>query len=227
MKSYIFGAAIALLLTACASDTEQKGLDYIAQIYDGNASYSKSVETNLGQETMKKFNVKLSGSKMIDSLKPTVSTANIALLMYQSFTPEEQKNYTHIDVELVNAKNDTVSYYYPTEVMQGIDKKALSFHRFSESLIEGDYRKLDILTDKSHIPGSIAKAMQAEIEKYEKVYGNLLSYEPFGLAEEKHPKGAFYQFQGNLQFEDGTKVPYFVVVLTAPDNNQVVGFKVF
>ena len=227
MKAYILCTLLALTLGSCVSENEQKGLDYIGSLYDATTSYSKSFDSELGSETLKKFNVKVSESNRIDTLQPTVTTANIAWLMYESFTEDEKKNYTHVDVELISTKNDTASYYYPVGLLETLSKKATTFKAFSQSLVDGDYTKIDALKDSTIFPDPIATGVKNKIDQMEKQLGNLIGFEPFGIGEGKDEVGTIYQFQGYLVFEQGAYKPYLVVVNVAEGKDKIIGFKIF
>jgi len=227
MKTYILYTLLALTLWSCVSENEQKGLNYIGLLYDAKTSYSKSFDSEMGIETIKKFNVKVSESARIDSLQPTVTTANIAWLMYESFTEDERENYTHIDVELINTKNDTVSYYYPMSLLDKLNTKAVTFKTFSQSLVDGDYIKIDAIKDPNVFPDPLAVGLKNTIVAMEKELGELTSYEPFGIGEAKDEQGTLYQFQGYFIFEQGAHKPYLAVVDTAEGKDKLIGFKIF
>jgi len=227
MKSHIIIALIALLAVGCASENEKQGLDKIADLYQAKTSYSKSFNSSAGIKSMSKFNVKVSESIRIDTLEPTVSTANIAMLMYESFTDSEKGDYTHIDVELVNSKNDTAAYYYPVDVLKDLSTKSNSYKVFSESLVNGNFDAVDAISDKKEIPNSMAEGLKAKIKQMESRFGNLHDYEPFGIAELSDEQGKAYQFQGYLVFGNGVRKPYFTVADAAAENNKLIGFRIF
>jgi len=227
MKPYILCTLLALALVSCVSENEQKGLDYIGSIYDAKTSYSKSFDSELGSETVKKFNIKVSESSRIDSLQPTVTTANIAWLMYESFSADEKENYTHVDVELISTKNDTASFYYPVDVLETLGKKAINFKAFSQNLVDRDFVKIDALKDDNEIPASLTVGLKNKIVQMEQQLGKLVGYEPFGISEVKDDLGAAYQFQGYLVFEKGAYKPFLTVIDVAPGKDKLIGFKIF
>ncbi len=227
MKSYILITFLTLLLVGCVSENEQKGLDQIAALYDAQTSYSKSFNSEMGSKTMKKFNVKISESKRIDTLEPTVTTANIAMLMYESFTQKEKSDYTHIDVELINSKNDTASYYYPVAVLEKISAKSKSFHAFSQSLVDHNFKEVDVIKDHVEIPSSVASGLKTKISTMENKLGKLKSFESFGVAEATDEKGTIFQFQGYLVFDDDVRKPYFTVTDATIGKDKLIGFRIF
>ncbi|MFC7358513.1 hypothetical protein ACFQO1_12500 [Jejudonia soesokkakensis] len=215
-----------ICLVSCASESEQEGLNNVADIYDATTSYSKSFNTNNGKKTSS-FNVKVSGSKMIDSLQPTVTTANIATLIYGNMNEEERGDYDHIDVELVNAKNDTVGYYYPMNILENIYNKSKNFKAFSEALINNDAAKLDEIRHKADFEKPIGQPLLNVIKNLEKKHGQLMTYKPFGIAEINNSANEqAFQYQGNLIFRNG-KVPYLVTIENIPGQDEVIGFRIF
>jgi len=227
MKSHIIIALLLLIFVGCVSENEQKGLDSIANLYDAQTSFSKSFNNSVGVKARKTFNVKVSGSKRIDTLEPTVTTANIAMLMYESFTQKEKGNYTHIDVELINSKNDTASYYYPVEVLNKISAKSKSYHDFSQGLVDHDFEKVDNLKDVNEIPNPIAKGLENKISAMEERLGKLKGYESFGVAEATDEKGTIFQFQGYLIFSNEVRKPYFTVTDATEGKDKLIGFRIF
>lgn len=227
MKSHIIIALLSLVFVGCVSENEQKGLDYIADLYDAQTSYSKSFNNSMGVKARKTFNVKVSGSKRIDTLEPTVTTANIAMLMYESFTEKEKGNYTHIDVELINSKNDTAGYFYPVEVLNKISAKSKSYHNFSQSLVDHDFEKVDNIKDVSSIPNPVAEGLEKKIAAMEGAFGKLKAYESFGVAEATDEKGTIFQFQGYLVFGDDVRKPYFTVTDATEGKDTLIGFRIF
>lgn len=226
MKSILL-IATALLVLSCASDTEQKSLDEIAALYNGKTSYSKSFNSNIGQESRKTFNIRISNSKLIDSLQPTVTTANIAMLVYEGLTTEEKGNYTHIDVELINAKNDTAGYFYPIASLKTLSHKSQNFKRFSESIINKDYEAFDQLKDANELPDTYAEKLEQKIAFLESKKGSLLRYQPFGIAEFKNKEGlGAYQFQSFFVFENG-RIPYVANVQTKEGMDKIVSLRFF
>lgn len=219
--------SFAALCFACASETEQKSLDRIADIYDGKTSYSKSFNSSTGKETIRSFKAKISESKLIDSLNPNVTSANIAVLVYDGFAEEEQDKYTGVDVEMINMAKDTASYTYPIDVVKKVHGKSLIFKSFSESLIDGDAKTIDEMRSLESIPEAVGGKVLNSITNLKNKYGSLIGYDPFGIAEISDAQGTAYQFQSYLIFSSGKKVPYIVIVDTNPEKNKIEGFRIF
>ena len=226
MKKLLLLCSIALCV-ACASETEQKSLDRIAEIYDGKASYSKGFSSSAGSETIRTFTAKISDSHLIDSLNPNVTSSNIASLVFEGFTDDEREKYTQVNVEMVNKKGDTADYTYPMEILGNVYEKSKVFNSFSNGLLKRDASALDNIRNTAQIPEEIGDGVVKTLGNYTKKYGTLISYDPFGIAEMTDEQGAAYQFQAYLVFSSGKKLPYIVVVNTAPGSDKVDGFRFF
>ena len=226
MKTLPVLLLVTSLLFSCASDTEKGVLDDIANVYNGDVSYSKSFVSNISEKRTT-FNVTIQNSAMIDTLTPTVSTANSALMVYDALTADEKEKYTDIEVFLINAKQDTVSYFYPTTALQPLSAKAKLYHTFMNHLVTGDFDALNELQRAKEIPASFAKGLENGVNNFKDTYGSLKNYYTFGVAEERDQIGTIYQFQGYLLFANGHKMNYLVVVDATEGNNELVGYKFF
>ena len=216
-----------VLLVACASETEQKSLDRIAEIYDAKTSYSKGFSSAVGTETVRSFTAKISESDLIDSLNPNVTSANIALLVYEGFEEDEKEKYKQINVEMVNKKGDTADYSYPIPVLSKLSSKSKIFVIFSESLMNSNAEGIDEIRNEETIDKPVGERVMNAMSEYKQKYGALIAYEPFGIAEVSDEAGAAYQFQSNLVFSSGRKLPYLIVVDTSPEKNKLDGFRFF
>ncbi len=215
------------LIVACASESEQKSLDRIADIYDAKTSYSKGFNSAAGKETIRNFTAKISESDLIDSLNPNVTSSNIALLVYQGFEEDEKDKYNNIFVQMVNKKGDTADYTYPVPVLKKVAAKSPIFVAFSEGVLKGDGGKIDEIRNTNTIPDPIGEQLMVTITKYKSKYGSLIGYDPFGIAELSDEQGTAYQFQSYLVFSSGKKIPYLVNLDTAPENDKLDGFRFF
>lgn len=226
-KFYVLTSLVAILLMlACASENEQGVLDAIAEVYNGDVSYSKSFTNNAkGKSTT--FNVFIKNSKMADSLAPTVSTANAAVMVYDALTKEEREDYTHIQVLNINAVNDTVGYTYETPALAPASHKSKIFHEFSQRIVNKNFDGMDTLKSNTDIPKSISVDLKSGIANSEKKHGSVIKYTLFGIAEEKDNIGKVYQFQSHLFFEDGYKLRYLVAVDGREEHDKIVGYKFF
>ena len=214
-------------IVGCASESEQKSLDRIAEIYDAKTSYSKGFSSSAGKETIRNFTAKVSESNLIDSLNPNVTSSNIALLVYQGFEEDEKDKYNNIFVQMVNKEGDTADYTYPVPAIKKVAAKSPVFEAFSESVMNGDAGKIDEIRDTESIPEPIGERLMITITKYKGKYGSIIGYEPFGIAELSDAKGSAYQFQSYMVFSSGKKIPYIVNLDTSTEIDKVYGFRFF
>ena len=210
----------------CASETQRKGLDIIADHYEATTAFSKGFNTNAGKTTTM-FTIKVSNSKMIDTLRPDITASNIALMLYETFTEEERESYNEIQVALVkdSLKEAETSRYDPSVLADALDQSAI-FRSFSDNLINKDL-------------GSIAENMAPQY-KTDKLLPNLTNYMTalvnthgklegykrtgFGILSLPDNRKLFF-YSGYLIFEDGVYRGYNVQTSQNMDNNYLMGFK--
>ena len=219
--------AILVVVVACASDTEQKSLHDIGATYNAKTAYSKNFKSSVGEKTVRAFTVTVSESKLIDSLNPNVSSSNIALMVYENLSEKEKDNYTAINVNLLNLKKDSANYTFQKQTLSELSEKAATFYTFTESLIKGNFGKIDEIKDENEIKGTVAHGVKKLIAKNEKLHGDLIGYKRFGIAEARDERGSAYQFQGFLEFENGKLIPFLGVVDTALGKDKLIGFNIF
>lgn len=214
------------LMLGCVSENKQGVLDDIAAVYNGDVSYSKSFAKNTNVKSTT-FTVFIKNSKMTDSLAPTVSTANAAVMIYDALTEEEREEYTHIHVLNINAVNDTVGYIYETPALAPTSYKSKIFHEFSQRIVDKNFEGMDALKNNTDIPKSMSVNLKSGIANAEKAHGSVKSYTLFGIAEETDNIGKVYQFQSHLFFEDGYKLRYIIAIDGREENDKIVGYKFF
>ncbi|MEZ4875487.1 MAG: hypothetical protein R2793_08560 [Flavobacteriaceae bacterium] len=218
---------LSFLLIGCASDTEQKGLDAIAALYQGKATYSKSFHSSLGEETIKSFNITVMDSERIDTLSPGMTSALIATLAYDNFSEEERESYTQVNVSLFNSKKDSAGFTFPTPLLHNLLVKRKTFNEFSNWTLNGEFQKIDGLKNNDAIPQEIGEIIQNSLATTEESYGKLIAFEPYGIGKVQDSIGELYQYQGYFVFQSNKRKPYFVVVDSKPDDERLVGFKIF
>ena len=93
--------------------------------------------------------------------------------------------------------------------------------------MDSDAATIDNIRNENSIAPPIGERIIITMGEYKEKYGSLIAYQPFGVAEVSDAQGAAYQFQSYLVFSSGKKIPYLVVVDTAPDLNKLEGFRFF
>ena len=224
MKSIIF-LLIAIFMVGCASESQQKGLDEIAAYYDANTSFSKNYSNSVGTKKITTFNIKITDSKMLDSLRADITCSNIALMLFDSFTEEEKKDYNYINVELIKKGNDTLSYSYNPEILNiGIDQVSI-FTDFSEKLLAKDYKGVFNNIEPSLIQSNSLLQFTNYQTQFVNEHGNITAYKRYGFGVIKKEDGTqVLSFSGFLTFNDGFVKPYYMTVSKQIDNNYVLGY---
>jgi hypothetical protein len=217
---------LGFLLVGCASETEQKSMDEVASIYDAKTAYSKGIKRTVGTPTEKTFTITVSESKLIDSLNPNVSSANIGMLVYKALTEEEKRKYTHINVNMLNLKKDSAKYRYTTASFARLIPKFKTFSAVSTALVDKEYKALNDLKDAKEIPNDVSEFAEKKIAFLEQEYGKLKRFYSFGIGEASDEIGTIYQFQGFMEFQN-KRIPYIVVTDADPENDKMIGFNIF
>jgi hypothetical protein len=222
---YVLIFISSLLLYGCASDGLQKSLDEIVAIYEGKTSISKEINDSTGDKTIHNLKIIVQESALIDSIPPSNTSANIALMVYEGFKDSEKDKYDVIKVELLNLQNDTALFNFTMPVLNGLSRKSQTFKKVSESIVTGDFEAIDVLKYERAIPEPIGLKMKENFKNKEGKYGSLLKYEPIGILRDKNGPGAIYQFHGRFIFEK-MKVPYLLVLEVDETNDKFIGFNV-
>ncbi|HHC79116.1 MAG TPA: hypothetical protein ENK46_04480 [Flavobacteriia bacterium] len=217
----------SLLLISCASENEKKGLDEVAALYNATASYSKGISSAVGKKTIKRFNIKLSDSKLLDSLPITESAANIALTVFKNFDKKEKNNYTELHVEFINSKNDTLAYSFPVRLLQRLLPKIKAYTIFSESIMSGDFERIDNYKNSDYIGVSVVESLKKYTTELTERYGDIVDYQPYGLVEVKDGKKSLARFLGFFNFSNGKQVAYSVTVDMPEGKEKIAGYRIF
>jgi len=224
MRKLVFAAA--LLVISCASKTEKKALDVIADHYGAKTSYSKGFNKNAGEATVKSFSIKVSDSKMIDSLDANIVCANIALMLYENFTPEEKGEYTQIQVDLTQTgKEEANRVFEPSLLDIGVEKSQM-FQAFSDNIKNGDYDAVVEMVDPKYMVENLALRLKKYVDQLKDEHGEIVGYKRLGFGEMIYQDGKSpnYDFSGQFEFEDGYRRSYFVLVPETKGDDLVQGY---
>ncbi len=227
MKNYLILLFNIVLIISCTSKNEQKGLDEIAAIYQAKVSFSKGFYTNSNQKIIKNFTIKISDCKMLDTMKFSQVSTNMARIAFHNFTEKEKKKYDEINVKYVKNK-DTAQFIFNRNLLNLMDKKAVTALEFSESLMKHNFTKLDELIDKKYIrSASFATDMKNYITNIEKTNGKINGYQLYaiGKTRDENAKIDMIRFVGELKFMKGIKTPYFVNINMLQGQDKVIGYK--
>ncbi len=227
MKNYLITLLSVIVLISCASENEQKVLDQIATIYHAEVAYSKGFHTNKNRKSITNFTIKVSDCKMLDTMKFSQASTNMARIAYHNFTEKEKKKYDEINVQFIKDK-DTSFFSYDKNLLNRIDKKAATAIAFSENLKNHNFSKLDKLIDKKYIKRtSFGSDMKKYIISLEKNRGKISGYQLYkiGKTRDNNAKIDMIRYVGELQFSNGVKTAYFVNINILEGKDKIVGYK--
>ena len=226
MKNYLITLLSVILLISCASENEQKGLDQIATVYHAKVAFSKGFHTNTNHRAITNFTIKVSDCKMMDTMKFSQASANMARITYHNFTAKEKKKYDEINVQLIKEK-DSAYFSFDRNIISLIDKKASTAIAFLESFVKHDFSKLDKLIDKNYIrTTTFGSDMKKYITNIEKTKGRINKYQIYTIGEtqDKNAKISMIRYKGEFQFSKGKKATFFVNINVAEGKNKIVGY---
>jgi len=225
MKNYLITLLSVIILISCASENEQKGLDEIAAIYHAKVTFSKGFYTKTNQKTIKHFNINVSDCKMMDTMKFSQASGNMARIAYHNFTTEEKEKYDEINVQLIKDK-DTTYYSFDRDLLSLVDKKANTVIAFSESFVKHDFSKLDNLIDKKYIKATnFGIKMKKYISTLEKTRGTITDYQIYKIGKTSSDDTNMIRYVGEFHFSKGKKAAYFVNINVLQGEDKVVGYK--
>ncbi len=222
MKKFIL-LTIIMLCVNCVSESQQNGLDKVALLYNATTSYTKGFKTLNGKKNTY-FTIKVSNSKMIDSLNSVTTCPNIALMLFDAFTNKEKKAYTYIHVDL-KSKKDTTSFKYEPKMLEtGLEQVKL-FTQFSNNLLNQNYKGMVNQIDPKFIVDDLEILLKNYFDILITKHGAIKKYTRTGFGSVNLKNGKkLYRFSGYLNFNDGYNRFYFVNVPTQINNKKIQGY---
>lgn len=220
MKTIFTIAAIAMLLS-CSNSTKETPKESIEANYNARVQ-QEILERENGEKYLK---VQVTESKMLDTLHPNVSSANLALLTYKGMTAEQKENIKTIDIIMTTTQNEVSDYTYQVDFFKGVVEKSKVFDELSDAIVNKNFKLLDQKRNVKDFPKEISGVMNQKFQFLEKEYGKLRGYKTFGLAEQGNASGRAYQFQAYLNFEK-RDVPYFFYLDTREGQDEWIGFSI-
>ncbi|KQC30881.1 hypothetical protein [Flagellimonas eckloniae] len=225
MKTHIT-LILTLAMISCASENQQKGLDLIAKHYHTETSFSKGFKTNAGKTTSR-FNIKVSNSPMLDTLRQDITASNIALMLYESFTEDEKDDYDFINVELQkdSLEESHKALYDIQQLSRALDQAAI-FTNFSENLLQKNYNGIvQNIADRYQNP-KLAGNLEAFMNGLYKAHGNLIEYKRIGFGIYTKPNNEkLFHYSGHLKFADGYIRPFILTTSMNVSNDYIEGYK--
>ncbi|WP_157972858.1 hypothetical protein [Aureibaculum luteum] len=225
MKKYVYLIGIVICFS-CASENQQKGLDKVVSHFGGNASFSKSFNSTIGQETIKSFDIKISNSFMLDTLRQDLSTAKIAMLLYDSFSQEEKDDYNQINVELENSSSNKSSIFkYNSKTLINLLDQNEIFIEFSENLKKENYQLISENVKPKYRTETLADGLKQFMKNLTDQHGRLVSYKATEVGVFTAKQEQQYKYKGFLTFEDDYYRNYFITTSKEVDIDYIAGYQ--
>jgi hypothetical protein len=222
MKTTIYLAATAMLFFGCSEQEKDNSKPTVASTYNTTSATETFTRDN-GEKALK---LTVETNKMLDTIHPNVSSAQIALLGYINLSETDKNELSSVDVEYTSNSQLVNSYTYPFNAFKVLASKFEVFNQLSNYLINNEYQLLDGKRSTADVPNPVAAALEQKIKFLEKNYGQLKGFKTFGLAEQQGKQGnRAYQFQAYLEFEKRA-IPYFFYIDTASGKDQWLGFSI-
>ncbi|HIP48150.1 MAG TPA: hypothetical protein EYG92_04185 [Lutibacter sp.] len=212
------------LLFACATETQQKGLDEIANHYKASTSFSKGFQT-IDSKTLSNFKVQLSDSEMLDSLKSGVTLSNVALILFKNLTVEERKKYDYFYIEHIKKNSDTIKYIFtPNSLNAGLIQSKL-FTDFSDKLLAKEYKLAAKMLDPIYYQEESEDSFTNYVTNLTNKHGEIMDYKRTGFGTIEPNKGELmYSFNGFLTFADGYKRNYIIMTSQKTNGEFLLGY---
>ncbi|UZR94924.1 hypothetical protein [Chondrinema litorale] len=221
MKRILLLIAMVGALFSCVSENEQKGLDKIANHYNVKTSYTKGFKTNAGEKNTI-FTIKVGDSEMIDTMQHALVSSNIALMLYESFTPEERSEYSYLEVKFDkdSAKEDG-SFYEPALLADGLDQ-AVIFSNFSDNLLTKNYEAIVNNLKPEYKSPQLANNLSNFMANLSNQHGEVIDYKRVGFGISNG--GSLFHYSGHLKFRDGFVKSYFLTASKQPSEDYIMGY---
>ncbi len=224
MKSILL-LSVTILLASCMSKNEKKTLDVIANHYGAKTSYSKSYKKSSGKAKVNSFDIKVSGSDLLDSLDANIACSNIALMLFEGFSTEEKSKYTQIGVELNQNGSTTTDLVFTPDVLIGGLLQLSVFRDFSKMMLAKDYKGVVDRVDPKYLEEDVLPRFTKYVQNLTDEHGDIIDFKRVGYGKMTYPDGtSAFQFSGHFEFKDGYNRSYFVLTSTDKDNKHIQGY---
>ncbi len=180
MQKFLGMVMAAFVLTSCASETETKAVQEIANFYGGRVSYSKGVATSTSEGSKLYFELKLSDSPYINSVEAEEPGSFSAFAVYRNLSEEEKEKYTHIKTSIEQQAGDskkTTEFEYTVQKLKTVEAKLSKIKLLQETLKHRHYGQLTELMDSSAFSNFDMKAFYAQLDTIANACGEINEYQ--------------------------------------------------
>ncbi|WP_127137985.1 hypothetical protein [Flagellimonas oceanensis] len=228
MRTLFILPILGLLLISCNTDNQNATLDKIAENYEASVSSSREFQMNdENNESYEAFKIKLTNSKMLDTLRPDLVSPSVAMMLLDGFTNEEKEEFGYIIVETVNSETgESTVYRYEPETLGPYLQKAKVFTEFSKNIVEENYEAVvkNVIEEyrKPTLGVELGNFMKALIDEH----GKITDYKRTTLRLHTGSDGEeLWVYDGVLNFDDGFKRPYHITTSTKVGEPYVSGYQ--
>ncbi|HIP32531.1 MAG TPA: hypothetical protein EYG86_07210 [Crocinitomicaceae bacterium] len=185
----------------------------------------KVTKKSSGKAKVNSFDIKVSGSDLLDSLDANIACSNIALMLFEGFTNEEKAKYTQIGVELNQNSSTTTDLIFTPDVLIGGLLQLGVFKDFSKMMLEKDYERVVNRVDPKYLEEDVLPRFTKYVQNLTDEHGDIVDFKRVGYGKMTYPDGtSAYQFSGHFEFKDGYNRSYFVLTSTDKDNKHIQGY---
>lgn len=224
MKTLILLVLSVTFLNSCASENQQKALDEVAKTYNATTGFSKGFHNDVTY-----FKISVGNSDILDSLEVISTASNIALMVYDNFSEEEKKDYSHIEVEISKKNNpkNVVIRNYEVSTLAAPNKQSKIFDNFSNAVKSGDYQLMASLIDPQYRNADDADYIKKYLQKFIDENGKITEFKRtgYGLRVFEN-KTTNYEFTGFFIFENNKRLHYNLQTYDDVNSQYIYGFNI-
>lgn len=224
MKTLILLLLSATLLSSCASENQQKALDEVAKTYNATTGFTKGFNNDITY-----FRITVADSDVINDAEVVSAASNIALIVYDHFTEEEKKDYTHIEVEISKKSNpdDKMTRNYEVSTLVAPTKQAKIFDNFSNAVKSGDFQLMASLIDPQYRKADDAETIKSYIQKFIDENGKITEFRRTGYGLRVFDNNTTnYEFTGFFVFENNKHLSYNLQTYDDINSQYIYGFHI-
>ncbi|MDF0705896.1 hypothetical protein [Flagellimonas okinawensis] len=228
MKNRYLLPLLALLFFSCNTDNQDAVLDKLSDNFEAEVTSSREFKMNdENNESYAAFKVKLTNSKMLDSLRKDLVCPSVAMMLLDGFTEEEKEKFGYIMVETINSQTgESTEYKYQPEVLEPYVIKSKVFTDFSNHIVDGNHESIaKTVIEKYRTPtlgSQLANYMKALTDEHGEIEG--YSRTTFRLHESSDGE-ELWVYDGVLHFADGYKRPYHITTSTKVGEAYISGYQ--
>jgi hypothetical protein len=217
--------ATILLCISCTrvkvGDEELKAVNKVVELIGGRCAYGLRFEaTPKGRSSY--FTLTLSESIDLELLSdiPELPASGAAYTFYSNLSTPN--NYTHIEVSLKYKNGEEKEYVYSVEELESVKRQMPKVFNITRLLQDRRFDSLGaMLNDSSYIQYNKMELLK-NVEKYERQFGALKEFVPFGYKFQDVEKGSVNLHISGMTFRNQDFVRFSIDLDTTEKSNRVI-----